>query len=159
MTMEINTLFKIDVTDDPENENNRIFDLYLGGEHAWRTSGGSAWANDESTVLLFGKNMMREYCKHMELTLMHAVAIVYVGWFEVKWWYEVEARDTTAMFNQQISRPELVEIQSFEYLIPSGSFSDNSINLAHALMQYAAHRGIHPSEAERPIIRGFGGKV
>lgn len=139
---QVNNLFDVGVT--TRGPDDFMYSLYHKDDDSplIEMELGSDFTSSGESMMQVGLTLARKWAKEKGEVLMHAVGTRYKGWFEVKWWSERMARDTTAEFNKQLNRPELVDVDVFDYLIPSGSYNDNTIQLLHALMAYLDTNGV-----------------
>lgn len=141
--LSVDSLFDIDVT---EKGGGFIYTLYEAGmdDPIFELESGSAWTSSEDNLRQMGQHLAYKYCEREGLVQVYAVANIYRGWFEVKFWYEKPARDTTVEFTRGINRPELLEIFPFEFLMPKGSYADNDVKIAMAVLRFGELRGLRP---------------
>lgn len=143
----VNTLFDVTVT---TKGNDHIYSLYKAGDDVpvYEEIGGSAWMSSPEGMIQMGNHLAYKYCQKKGLSLRYAVGISYRDWFEVKWWYEKEARDTVEQFTHQLNRPELWATKPFEFLTPMAETRQI------VLQTLALRRYIYLTE-QAPVIQEF----
>jgi hypothetical protein len=134
--IRLNNLFDLDVT---EGDGEFTYSLYLiedDDEPVIERTTGSDFTSSEESLREMGRSLMYAWGLEHDIVILHAIGIRYRGHFEVKYWTELQARDTSVEFYKALNKPELTGVDSFDFGINKGYYNNDLMCMTQAVVAY-----------------------